>query len=513
MRWVAKSSTNKEPSISPKEEPAVASKADKNDKVHKRSVKEEVGAGTPSKGKPTWKGWQESDSPWESKKGSSYGSKGAAPRKGADYWTDKGSSSEQHKGRYGKGSQDDWEADGWKKGPAKGWKGGKSGEPKGKSGGKGKGSSGKDVAPARTVQEVEAEISKPQNQWAARGPDNASKRPMDATGDHCVVHKHSGMGCAVISMDSKSIRETVLNYAERQSPSGRNKPGAAEMDIDGLKVEIKRHVDRNTQQDVVTDIFAAWGHQAERQRVLEPEMIAEAFDKLYDKAMAEGPEASPPASPPHAGAPPTAPCPQHPQGFCRPPAAGVMMPPAPPAGPGNQVPVATAVAPMGQLQQRPVGNFVQQPMVHPMMAAAAQGMPPQMAQMPRPPAGPYGPAMGMSPDFNPQLAYWMQQQQYAAAQQQAVAPYAMGAQASVNMGPCDPMQFQQGGSALGGGAGQVPAAELSRPLPKPMRIVNPTNGTALETLGMNFKPREERRPLEIKDPKSGAAINVGSDES
>ncbi|CAK0804634.1 unnamed protein product, partial [Prorocentrum cordatum] len=58
-------------------------------------------------------------------------------------------------------------------------------------------------------------------------------------------------------------------------------------------------MDKATKQDVVTDIFCAWGHRAEKESPLEVEEIAEAFDRLVAEA-----EATATAAAARAAAPP-----------------------------------------------------------------------------------------------------------------------------------------------------------------------------------------------------------------
>ncbi|CAJ1437884.1 unnamed protein product [Effrenium voratum] len=62
---------------------------------------------------------------------------------------------------------------------------------------------------------------------------------------------------------------------------GKSEKGKLEMDIADVKVQLKRHTDKTTKQEVVTDIFVAWGHQQEKDSPLTVHEIAERFDKLY----------------------------------------------------------------------------------------------------------------------------------------------------------------------------------------------------------------------------------------
>ncbi|CAE7642438.1 unnamed protein product, partial [Symbiodinium pilosum] len=202
---------------------------------------------------------------------------------------DKGKSKDS--GKKGKGDYKDKD-DGEEKGKGKGK--GKSEEPKGKKGGKGftKGGDSKGAEPRKgegpplspkTVAEVEAEMAKGKGkiERVKRNPDSGAKQPIEAKGDICQVHKHSSMGCAVVSMQSANMREAIMNFAEQRF--GRNSNGRVQMDIGDVKVQLKRHTDKQTKREVVTDIFVAWGHQQEKDSPLTVEDIAEKFDQLYQE--------------------------------------------------------------------------------------------------------------------------------------------------------------------------------------------------------------------------------------
>lgn len=50
------------------------------------------------------------------------------------------------------------------------------------------------------------------------------------------VHKHSGMGCAVVSLSAAETREAIMCYAEKTY--GRSAAGKLEMDIADVKVQL-----------------------------------------------------------------------------------------------------------------------------------------------------------------------------------------------------------------------------------------------------------------------------------
>lgn len=119
----------------------------------------------------------------------------------------------------------------------------------------------------------------------------ATKQPLEAKGNHCEVKKHSGMGCAVVSMVSKQARQAVVNLAmqRRPHPTGFEVQQHGEeprptLNIDGQAVQMRNHRDKATGQDIETDIFLAWGRQAEKSSPLSAASVAQAIDQLWSEA-------------------------------------------------------------------------------------------------------------------------------------------------------------------------------------------------------------------------------------
>lgn len=180
--------------------------------------------------------------------------------------------------------------------------GGKDAGKKGKGGSKGKGSPAKDAPGFKTVEELEAQMfidmlsskGKAEKEFQKR---EAVKQPLEAKGSHCEVRKHSEMGCAVVTMQSEMAREVVVKFGETKvssSSSGRWKKTSStengakekrpEINIGDVVVQYRPHVDKTAKTEVKTDIFAAWGRQAEKASPLAAASIAEAFDKLFIEA-------------------------------------------------------------------------------------------------------------------------------------------------------------------------------------------------------------------------------------
>merc|ERR1719229_1366330 len=102
----------------------------------------------------------------------------------------------------------------------------------------------------KTVQEIESELAKTTAQARKnnndamvrrpRGGDALSKQPVDGKGSHCEVHKHSGMGCAVVSMESAADREAVMVYCEAKSAGS----DQVKTEINSVSVQLRRHQDK-----------------------------------------------------------------------------------------------------------------------------------------------------------------------------------------------------------------------------------------------------------------------------
>ena len=373
---------------------------------------------------------------------------------------------------------DGWDYDSWSWdwGKSKGKGKGKDEKPKGKGKGKeeekkGKGK-GKDwpVNGAKTVAEVEAEMSKSKIERVKRNADSGGKQPVEAKGAHCQVHKHSGMGCAVVSLEQAATREAIMAYAEKTF--GRSPAGKLEMDIADVKVQLKRHTDKSTKREVVTDIFVAWGHQQEKDSPLTVDEIAEFFDKLYEDAMNAPPDAAGQAQAASRAL----------FSGMRPPMAH---PHAPPHGPPN--PYFNAMY-----------NMMHNPMMNPYM---------QQQQM--------------------AAQHQAQQAAYAAYQQQMQYMQYMhhdgkgkwggkGGKGEKGKGkepaPEEAAPAPEGEAPKPEGTteGESTVPDFSPPKPRLLQIVDPNSGKPIDTIGMNFAPRKPSTPLQITNPKTGEAVDVES---
>lgn len=429
-------------------------------------------------------------------KSSEKGGKSAAPDYGRWEGGPKGSAADKGKGGKGKVGKD------------------VGSFPKGGKGVKGKGGDreaqdAKDAGPAltgaKTVQELEAEIfiaklagkSPPAPAVETPQKREASKLSVEAKGQHCEVRKHSDMGCAVVTMESEAAAQAVVASVPPKmvtTEDGKTKE-RAEVQIGDHTVQMRKHFDKEKNQEVKTDIFVAWGHKSEKQSPLAASAIAEAFDKLYaDAVPAWRNTAMAAAGVPAAGA-----------------LAGAL---------GNPLMQPSPWGLPGQLMQPALGGAPQGPPVQ----QATQGVPPEYWQMMQ-----------------------LQQQQAAAA---AMAAQALAAQQAQQVAAVAALAQQQRNGAQAynmynyGEYSEMPyptTPMAPAPERKPLTIVNPTNGqpieveplkssqpdlgfrtpgrkklaiidpnsgNAMDAVGLNFSPPRQARPFSIIDPTSGSAIKV-----
>jgi len=94
------------------------------------------------------------------------------------------------------------------------------------------------------------------------------RQPMEEVGENVTVKKHSSMGCAVVSLKDPRVREAILALLQSSS----------EVNINGIKVQVKPNVDKDTKADIPTDLFVAWGHKVEKSTPLSEHELTKFFD-------------------------------------------------------------------------------------------------------------------------------------------------------------------------------------------------------------------------------------------
>lgn len=164
----------------------------------------------------------------------------------------------------------------------------------GKNGHKGDGKGSKkensgSLTGAKTVQEIEAKML---NSGGARGSGGQggfekskereqAKQPLEAKGVHCEVRKHSEMGCAVITFQSEVTRDCVMKIVQKKFDASEKGPDdRPTIKVDDIDVQMRPHFDKVQHEEVKTDLFVAWGRQAEKQAHLAAQSIADAVDEL-----------------------------------------------------------------------------------------------------------------------------------------------------------------------------------------------------------------------------------------
>lgn len=393
----------------------------------------------------------------------------------------------------------------------KGSKGKEKGDTKGKGKSKGKGKgkdkNGLDASKGvKTLQEIEAELAENQAlKREKRSAEGYGKQPLEFKGSHCQVHKHSGMGCAVVSMHSAQAREAVMRYVERKN-AGKGS-GLIKIEIQDVVAQLRRHTDKSTQREVVTDIFVAWGHRAEKEAQLPVDEIADAFDNLYEEAqkMPEGQTAAGAASAQLSSA------------LGAIPMAGGLRPPPPPSGPPQ---VVSAQA--QQAQAAYMAEYAQRTAMYYSLAGH-----PGMVGFPQPRPQMMHPAILQQQQAMAMLAQQQQMHQLQQLQQQQLLMHRQQMQqmareeGSSSRGQASsteketrrqkaapvpatpPRPTAPTDSASPEGASQLDYAPAK---PRLLPIVDPASGKPIDTIGMNFEPRKPSSPLQIIDPTSGEAV-------
>lgn len=103
--------------------------------------------------------------------------------------------------------------------------------------------------------------------------DDPRRQAVEQVGEVVTVRKHSSMGCAVVSMTDVRVRQAIVAEGN-------------ECTINSIKVQIKPHTNKETKEEVLTDLFVAWGRQAEKANPLSEEKIAKYFDTKHKEIVA-----------------------------------------------------------------------------------------------------------------------------------------------------------------------------------------------------------------------------------
>lgn len=103
--------------------------------------------------------------------------------------------------------------------------------------------------------------------------DDPRRQAVEEVGELVTVRKHSSMGCAVVSMKDTRVRQAIVALG-------------AEVIINGIKVQVKPHHNKETKEEVLTDIFVAWGRQVEKTTPLSERELTKFFDAKHSEILA-----------------------------------------------------------------------------------------------------------------------------------------------------------------------------------------------------------------------------------
>lgn len=112
------------------------------------------------------------------------------------------------------------------------------------------------------------------------------KVPDEHTGEYCEVKKHSSMGCAVITL------RDVLSVENIASIKGEILK-ELKVTITNVQVQLKSHKNKETNAEVPTDIFVAWGRQIEKNTPVSVVALTEYFDERVKQIIIAGGASSP----------------------------------------------------------------------------------------------------------------------------------------------------------------------------------------------------------------------------
>jgi len=121
------------------------------------------------------------------------------------------------------------------------------------------------------------------------------KLPDEGSGKYCEVKKHSTMGCAVVTLTLNDIpnRSTVVQEIKTKIL------GDVKVVLSGVTAQLKAHKNKDTNEEVLSDIFVAWGRQTEKSTPISISDIVNYFDDKVKRLLPKliMPKSSPPPGP------------------------------------------------------------------------------------------------------------------------------------------------------------------------------------------------------------------------
>eukprot|EP00928_Gymnodinium_smaydae_P008940 TRINITY_DN132_c1_g1_i1.p1 TRINITY_DN132_c1_g1~~TRINITY_DN132_c1_g1_i1.p1 ORF type:complete len:183 (-),score=25.91 TRINITY_DN132_c1_g1_i1:646-1194(-) len=99
---------------------------------------------------------------------------------------------------------------------------------------------------------------------------------------HCLVEKHFFLGCAIVKVASRAIRDAVLHYIHLHKT----------FVVDGVNVHLAEHVPKDTDKKSDNALFAGWGRKTERKSPISATTLAKVLDDIIVTLLTLNPTAS-----------------------------------------------------------------------------------------------------------------------------------------------------------------------------------------------------------------------------
>eukprot|EP00928_Gymnodinium_smaydae_P008939 TRINITY_DN132_c0_g1_i4.p2 TRINITY_DN132_c0_g1~~TRINITY_DN132_c0_g1_i4.p2 ORF type:complete len:146 (-),score=27.29 TRINITY_DN132_c0_g1_i4:836-1273(-) len=99
---------------------------------------------------------------------------------------------------------------------------------------------------------------------------------------HCIVEKHYFLGCAIVKVASKTLRDAVLHYIHLHDS----------FNVSGVNVHLAEHVPRAANEKSDNALFAGWGRKTERRCPISATTLAAVVDGIILTLLSMNPAAS-----------------------------------------------------------------------------------------------------------------------------------------------------------------------------------------------------------------------------
>eukprot|EP00928_Gymnodinium_smaydae_P094193 TRINITY_DN7875_c0_g1_i5.p1 TRINITY_DN7875_c0_g1~~TRINITY_DN7875_c0_g1_i5.p1 ORF type:complete len:138 (+),score=11.73 TRINITY_DN7875_c0_g1_i5:66-479(+) len=102
---------------------------------------------------------------------------------------------------------------------------------------------------------------------------------------YCRVRKHRYVGCAIVSVASKTVQNAIISQCSRDGLE-------AMIRLGDVQATVAAHVDRVSRQEVPGALFVGWGSSVEKRSPLSADVIAEVFFGVVNLLMQDSPPSS-----------------------------------------------------------------------------------------------------------------------------------------------------------------------------------------------------------------------------